>query len=201
MRRPAAAPVFLDVESLIAHDVYIRARIARGEGHTAIARKMLADMGLLVKPSTMQSYLRRSGQTGTLSADHATLESLFEHGVYIRGRIACGEGYKVIARKMLADKGLLVKPGTMQAYMRFLSGETGNIRCRHRRDGRLTRYHYANYLSIAQLAAHEATISSIIDADPSIGGVGGYEICRLWHTREAENDGDLCIEDSLKVGI
>jgi len=58
----------------------------------------------------------------------------------------------------------------MQNGMRRLSGETGKIRLRRkRRDGRVTMYHYANYLSISELAAHDATISSIIDADPSIG--------------------------------
>ena len=65
MRRPAAAPAFLNVEALSAHDAYIRARVACGEGYTVIAHKMLADMGLHVKFSTMRSYLRRlSGETG-----------------------------------------------------------------------------------------------------------------------------------------
>ena len=171
IRRPAVAPVFLKVESLFAHDVYIRARIAHGEGHAAIARQMLADMGLLVKSCTIRNYMKRfSGETGTLrAAAYSTLESLFVHDVYIRSRIACGECYTVIARNMLADKGLLVKPGTMQAYMRLLSGETGKIRCFQRGDGRVTRYDYANYLSISQLGAHDATISCIIDADPFIG--------------------------------
>ena len=54
--------------------------------------------------------------------------------------------------------------------MRHLSGETGKICLRRRlRDGRVTRHHYGNYLSFSQLAAHNATISSITDADPSIG--------------------------------
>ena len=170
MRRPAAAPAFLNVESLFAHDGYIRARIGRGERYAVIARKMRADMGLLVKTCTLRSYLRGSGETGTLSADHATLESLFVHEAYIRARIACGDGYHVIARKMLEDLGLLVKRSTMQTFMRRLSRETGKIRlCLKRLNGRATRFHYANYLSICQLAAHDATISCIIDADPAIG--------------------------------
>ena len=171
IRRPAVAPAFLKVESLFAHDVYIRRRIVRGDGHAAIARQMLADMGLLVKSCTIRNYMKRfSGEAGTLrSAAYSTLESLFAHDVYIRSRIACGECYTVIARNMLADKGLLVKPGTMQAYMRLLSGERRKIDCRQRGDGRPTRYDHANYLSISQLGAHDATISCIIDADPSIG--------------------------------
>ena len=81
-------------------------------------------------------------------------------------------GYKAVATK-LAESGIHVKPSTMQKYMQPLS-ELG-----------------VTYLSMSDLIAREATIASIIDADPSIGGVGGYEICRLWHTREAENDGEL----------
>ena len=94
----------------------------------------------------------------------------FVHEAYIRARIACGEGSGVIARKMREDKGLLVRADTMQTCIRHLSGETGKICLRRtRRDGRVTRHHYGNYLSISQLAAHNATISSITDADPSIG--------------------------------
>ena len=166
VRRPAAAPVFLNVESLFAHEAFIRARIACGEGYQVIAQKMLGDLGLHVKSSTMRSYLRRQsggifragrGKGGGCrrpsgNVTYLSISGLAAHDATISSIIDADPciGYKALATK-LAEVGIRVKLDTMKDYMKRIS-DVG-----------------VTYLSMSDLVAHEATISSIIDADPSLG--------------------------------
>ena len=113
-------------------------------GYKALVTK-LAESGIHVRQDTMKEYMKRSLGRGFTYLSFSELKS---HAATISSILEAEPliGHEALATK-LAESGIHVTLDTIKHYMK----------------SRVT------YLSMSELKAHEATISSVIDADPSLG--------------------------------